>query len=31
MYLSAIKDLFNNEIVAYDMGERDDNELGSAH
>ncbi len=27
MYLSAIKDLFNNEIVDYDMGERNDNEL----
>lgn len=27
VYLSAIKDLFNNEIVAYDMGERNDNEL----
>jgi len=27
VYLSAIKDLFNNEIVAYEIGERNDNEL----
>ncbi|MGN7308874.1 IS3 family transposase, partial [Bacillus subtilis] len=27
IYLSAIKDLFNNEIVAYEIGERNDNEL----
>jgi len=27
IYLSAIKDLFNNEIVAYQIGERNDNEL----
>lgn len=27
LYLSAIKDLFNNEIVAYHMGVRNDNEL----
>lgn len=27
VYFSAIKDLFNNEIVAYEMGERNDNEL----
>lgn len=27
LYLSAIKDLFNNEIVAYQMGLRNDNEL----
>ena len=27
LYLSAIKDLFNNEIVAYHMGNRNDNQL----
>ncbi|NJJ42460.1 IS3 family transposase [Paenibacillus sp. 7028] len=27
LYLSAVKDLFNNEIVAYQLGERNDNEL----
>ena len=27
LYLSAIKDLFNNEIVAYQMSSRNDNEL----
>ncbi|MBP1157751.1 transposase InsO family protein [Paenibacillus sp. PvR052] len=27
MYLSAIKDLFNNEIVAYQMSLRNDNQL----
>lgn len=27
LYLSAIKDLFNNEIVAYRMGVRNDNQL----
>jgi len=27
LYLSAIKDLFNNEIVAYHMGVRNDNQL----
>ncbi|WP_366290143.1 IS3 family transposase [Paenibacillus sp. AN1007] len=27
IYLSAIKDLFNNEIMAYEIGERNDNEL----
>jgi putative transposase len=27
VYLWAIKDLFNNEIVAYEIGERNDNEL----
>ncbi|MNE10633.1 Integrase core domain protein [compost metagenome] len=27
LYLSAIKDLFNNEIVAYHMSRRNDNEL----
>ncbi|MED0726450.1 IS3 family transposase [Aneurinibacillus aneurinilyticus] len=27
LYLSAIKDLFNNEIVAYHMGARNDNQL----
>lgn len=27
LYLSAIKDLFNNEIVAYQLSERNDNEL----
>jgi transposase InsO family protein len=27
IYLSAIKDLFNNEIVAYHMSLRNDNEL----
>lgn len=27
LYLSAVKDLFNNEIVAYQLSERNDNEL----
>ncbi|WP_144406929.1 IS3 family transposase [Paenibacillus sp. IHBB 10380] len=27
LYLSAIKDLFNNEIVAYQMSKRNDNQL----
>ncbi|URJ49080.1 IS3 family transposase [Paenibacillus polymyxa] len=27
LYLSAIKDLFNNEIIAYQMSHRNDNEL----
>ncbi|WP_157230930.1 IS3 family transposase [Brevibacillus sp. BC25] len=27
LYLSAIKDLFNNEIIAYHMSKRNDNEL----
>ncbi|MCC3379612.1 DDE-type integrase/transposase/recombinase [Paenibacillus farraposensis] len=27
LYLSAVKDLFNNEIVAYQLTERNDNEL----
>lgn len=27
LYLSAVKDLFNNEIVAYQLAERNDNEL----
>ena len=27
LYLSAVKDLFNNEIVAYQFSERNDNEL----
>ncbi|MGZ0039565.1 IS3 family transposase [Paenibacillus ottowii] len=27
VYLSAIKDLFNNEIMAYEISERNDNEL----
>jgi transposase InsO family protein len=27
LYLSAVKDLFNNEIVAYLLSERNDNEL----
>ncbi|ANS77128.1 transposase [Paenibacillus yonginensis] len=27
LYLSAIKDLFNNEIIAYQLSERNDNEL----
>ncbi|TKI54556.1 DDE-type integrase/transposase/recombinase [Brevibacillus antibioticus] len=27
LYLSAIKDLFNNEIVAYHMSLRNDNDL----
>lgn len=27
LYLSAVKDLFNNEIVAYQLGERNNNEL----
>ncbi|MGG4095448.1 IS3 family transposase [Paenibacillus lautus] len=27
IYLSAVKDLFNNEIVAYQLSERNDNEL----
>ncbi|MEI0737752.1 DDE-type integrase/transposase/recombinase [Paenibacillus sp. JTLBN-2024] len=27
LYLSAVKDLFNNEIVAYQLSERNNNEL----
>ncbi|MCM3130135.1 MULTISPECIES: IS3 family transposase [unclassified Paenibacillus] len=27
LYLSAVKDLFNNEIVAYELSQRNDNEL----
>ncbi|MGW8957637.1 hypothetical protein [Paenibacillus sp. NPDC055715] len=27
LYLSAIKDLFNDEIIAYQMSHRNDNEL----
>lgn len=27
LYLSAVKDLFNNEIIAYQLSERNDNEL----
>ncbi|WP_342415656.1 DDE-type integrase/transposase/recombinase [Paenibacillus sp. FSL R10-2782] len=27
LYLSAVKDLFNNEIIAYQMSTRNDNEL----
>ncbi len=27
LYLSAVKDLFNNEIVAYQLSQRNDNEL----
>lgn len=27
LYLSAVKDLFNNEIVAYELSQRNDNDL----